>query len=293
MLSRLVPGLTEFTEAERSLPPIAPHILETHELQHSLSQPPEKLPSLRACHKYFEEADLDPLFQTLKEQVMAPEIPHYRISGGWARHPFFRNLNDLWINSSPPPKQLEVIRGFIWKIEEIFRADEVSRGIETGRGMFPSGFSKLRECVWYMGGSKKHKWTVGYRGYAQPITYPKVKMSMLKSIPVFLRANQPATDASTAGLMIGLLVNQIRQKKPLSGLQSFLIGIYDSKAYVASAQWSKEYLRAAVHRSELPAGLYTVTRRSVMFDLRKPEERGEFVKVYYVLRIAFQKGLIV
>ncbi|KAJ7587930.1 hypothetical protein C8J56DRAFT_940524 [Mycena floridula] len=261
MLSRLVPGLTEFTEAERSLPPIAPHILETHELQHSLSQPPEKLPSLRgdrlqesrspetffcdaqedwntdhllalriipivdlplemlfplACHKYFEEADLDPLFQTLKEQVMAPEIPHYRISGGWVRHPFFRNLNDLWINSSPPPKQLEVIRGFIWKIEEIFRADEVSRGIETGRGMFPSGFSKLRECVWYMGGSKKHKWTVGYRGYAQPITYPKVKMSMLKSIPVFLRANQPATDASTAGLMIGLLINQIRQKKPLS-----------------------------------------------------------------------------
>ncbi|KAJ7596048.1 hypothetical protein C8J56DRAFT_1043145 [Mycena floridula] len=333
-LARLQPGFAEFTEAERALPPIPLHLLETHEFYQLVSQSPETLPSLRgerlqesksrtaffcdaeewnsdhllalriipivdlplhmlfpaACHRYFKEAEQDPLFQTLKEQIMTPPKVLRDIYGQHLRHPFFSELDDLW-DPQFANFQLSIIRWFVSSIEEPFRKDEISRGIETAQGMAAGG--GMDECNWYMGRFKKHQWKVEYRAYIHPLAYPPP--ASLRSLPVCFQADKPPTDGATAGVMIGFLAKQFLKKRglPRSGPQSFLFGIYRCKAYVASAQWPPEYLHNAKHRSEIPAGMYAVTRRSVMFDLRKPEDRAEFIKVYYVLRIAFQKGLVV
>ncbi|KAJ7583050.1 hypothetical protein C8J56DRAFT_1028926 [Mycena floridula] len=172
----------------------------------------------------------------------------------------------------------------------MFEADEILRGVDTVRGMADCSFG-IEQCNWYMGRYRKHQWMVEYRAFIRPLVYESHSLpARITSLP----ADKPPTDAATAGVMIGFLAKHFSKKRamPHSGPQSFLLGIYHCKAYFASAQWAPEYLYNAQHRSEIPAGMYAVTRRSVMFDLREPEERAEFIKVYYVLRIAFQNGLI-
>ncbi|KAJ7587331.1 hypothetical protein C8J56DRAFT_1050554 [Mycena floridula] len=163
-----------------------------------------------ACHQYFEEAEQDPLFQTLKEQIMAPVIISGHRHGRPMHHPFFVALDRLW-DPQFANYQSYILRSFVSAIENPFRDDEVSRGIETTRGMLAG------------------------RGIDEGHCSPEL----------IWQADQPVIDGGMAGIMIAFLTQKFESLKkrgiPRAGPQTFFFGTSRCNAYVASAQsWSPE-----------------------------------------------------